>query len=66
MIPGYYILAHIFMVLAIISVGYDNMVLTKAIDEFWEHGNITTMKSNRAKNTNGEVMRHFVNKPNRK
>lgn len=33
------------MSFGIIAIGYDNMVLTKVIDEIWEHGDITAMKS---------------------
>lgn len=37
--PGYYILAPIAMVLAIISI----MITIKIIDEIWEHGDIASM-----------------------
>lgn len=36
---GYYILVFSFIVFAIISVGYYNIILTKVIAEHWEHSN---------------------------
>lgn len=43
----YYNLGLIFMVLAIISIEYDNMVLIKIIAEIWEQCSFPTMKSGR-------------------
>lgn len=50
-----YNLCHIFVVLDVISVGYDNIVLTKVIAGIWERSNIATMTSNMARSTQDQT-----------
>lgn len=51
----------IFVALAIVSISYDDIVITKVITDSWEKSNITTMKSNRAGNTSSQTVRQVVN-----
>lgn len=43
--------------LALISISYDNTELTKLMSEIWEHDNITTTKSDGARNTSSQATR---------
>lgn len=58
---------HTFAVLEIVSIVYDNTVLAKVIAEVWEHGDVSTIKSDMATNMSHETTRvlqdhlnHFI------
>ncbi len=63
MIPVYYNLSLILILLAIVSIRYDNIVLINIFGELWEHGVRATTKSNRARNTSLQMIRNVVSKP---
>ena len=44
-IPIYYNFGHTFIILAIISCSYQNILLTKLVAEIWDHGLIAIVKS---------------------
>lgn len=49
--------------LAILYIFIDHIILTKLINEIWEHRNIDTTKSGGARNTSGPTIKKAVNKP---
>lgn len=53
----------IFVVMAILSVGCDYIVLTKATAEIWEHGDMATTKCDRAKDISSKTIRQVVTRP---
>lgn len=55
----YYIMALVFVALAIIPIGNNSIVLTKLIAEIWECGN----KSKGARNTSGQMIIQVLNQP---
>lgn len=43
--------------LTIISIGYDNIALPEVVAEIWEHGEITSAKSSRARKRRIQTIR---------
>lgn len=60
---SYYKVGLIFVVVTIISIGRVKMVLTKVSSEIWEHGDIPTTKSDRARNMSSQLIRQVLSKP---